>query len=579
MVLIQRFGALSLALASIARASYSDAHWYPTWTHSECEKETVTETKTKTKTEVETCYETTTVYGTTTVFSTISYGYTVTTEDVITSSITLTEEETITASFTTTDEETTTQTATYTSLVPTITTETFTYTTQIPTTVVSDETLTTTEYSTSIFTSVSTYSTSILSTLTSIFTTTDVSVSASPTTDFTTVTATEATTSFVTLISTTTFLTVSEVTLTDSTVSSTTFTTTQLITSVVPTTISQLVTNVVPTTITAPPNTITEPPVTVTVSSVITAVTTCAFTVPPSTTVTPYDVKSNLTWGCPPSSICQPPFPEPGCNIWATPPNRTYVCESASYCIDAPEYYPVRWPIFQTGWYRSTPGYFNLAPPAFGLSYDVFAEETVETTITTSGQTYVTTVETGDWTSQASITEFSTYVETYAPYPAISKRSRTLPASCYDTCNNAYLEAQKVGKVPALCDTNSIFRSYTQSCHNCAQEQVNWLDATEDYWYPTMSQFLDFCNATNPVPILNLTESAAGAVGTSAAGSTTSGAAPSSNTGFISAIPGSTTLACVVNFFICLIRYFVNFIYFIYLVNSFELLAEAFFGK
>ncbi|KAI1439572.1 hypothetical protein F5Y02DRAFT_405414 [Annulohypoxylon stygium] len=87
----------------------------------------------------------------------------------------------------------------------------------------------------------------------------------------------------------------------------------------------------------------------------------------------------------------------------------------------------------------------------------------------------------------------------FAKTQKLFTRDNSLPASCYDACNNAYLIAQQTGKVPALCAANSTFRSYTVSCENCVGKNV-----TNDY-PSVLKQFIDFCEATNPVPIFNST--------------------------------------------------------------------------
>ncbi|KAI1258823.1 hypothetical protein F5Y18DRAFT_433955 [Xylariaceae sp. FL1019] len=43
----------------------------------------------------------------------------------------------------------------------------------------------------------------------------------------------------------------------------------------------------------------------------------------------------------------------------------------------------------------------------------------------------------------------------------------TIPALCYDTCNNALVEAQSVGASPALCESDSNFSTYYQACDEC----------------------------------------------------------------------------------------------------------------
>ncbi|KAI0161758.1 hypothetical protein GGR52DRAFT_585987 [Hypoxylon sp. FL1284] len=524
MVRIRHVGALcAFAFASLAGAQnttddgLSADHW-PWPHHHHKETETVTET--------ETCY----VYETTTLFSTINY--------------TTTDEETTTTSVTVIDEETTTLITTYTSLVPTVTTDTFIVTTTIPTTVVSvsGSTQTTTEYSTSVYTTVSTYTTSVPYTFTDVVTTTFISVSASPTTNTATVTTTEATTSFVTLVSTSTFVTTSETTITDSEVSTATFTTTQVFTTVLPvtTTAPGAIVTAPQATVTVPPftvtniiirppvtATVTESPVTVTLVSDITSVSTCTVPPePPSIDVPQYDPLSELTWGCNPGTICAPPKPL-GCNIYAEPPAQDYVCESSSYCINAPLYYPVRWPQNQTSFYRTTPDYYNIPPPAFGLSYDIFAVTYVDTP---SG-----TIETGNWGSQTSITEWppSTTGSTtkavakrhpYAEYAKIGKRSGVMPPQCYSTCNDAYLEGQHTGKSEALCADDSLFRSYTKACQTCTEKTANWIDVIQGEWKPLFAQYLDYCMAHNPESIVPTAAQAD--VTSSPGGSTASGASP-----------------------------------------------------
>ncbi|RDW72939.1 hypothetical protein BP6252_06846 [Coleophoma cylindrospora] len=49
-----------------------------------------------------------------------------------------------------------------------------------------------------------------------------------------------------------------------------------------------------------------------------------------------------------------------------------------------------------------------------------------------------------------------------------SKRQiSAVPAMCYNECNNCYIEAQKTGKSPALCDAGSAFKQDYGACQQC----------------------------------------------------------------------------------------------------------------
>ncbi|RYP06003.1 hypothetical protein DL765_009651 [Monosporascus sp. GIB2] len=361
----------------------------------------------------------------------------------------------------------------------------------------------------------------------------------------TTDTATETTTEeeFVTITSTTTFVTVSEILVTDSVYTTSTFTTTQLITTTtqlpgsvttVPgptqtsivttiqpgTTQTSLVTIIEPGTTIVSPTTVTAPPVTVTLpgETVTTASSVCAAPTNPPGFNPVFDVSSDLTWGCRPGTVCSPVKPA-GCEIWADPPDPSYVCEP-SRCIPSPEYEPVIWTNNDTSYYPPTEGYFNLAPPAFGLSYDIFEVDVIVSTVKPKhGYPYVTTISTGNWESQSSITEWppsstssTDYAET-TPVPTtysyrshherslgLSKRGPTVPSVCYDRCNNAYLECQAVGKSPGLCREGSAFRDYYDACELCIEDHlVNFQITARDYLSPQFSQFLGYCAVTNPV--------------------------------------------------------------------------------
>jgi hypothetical protein len=103
-----------------------------------------------------------------------------------------------------------------------------------------------------------------------------------------------------------------------------------------------------------------------------------------------------------------------------------------------------------------------------------------------------------------------------APVPRIklkgSKRE-TIPAVCYAQCNNCYLEAQRVGKSPALCAPGSPFESDYASCQSCVAANGDLTKVSlQTYVVPEFEPFLSFCQAQPAIPEIS----------SSAAGTTTS---------------------------------------------------------
>lgn len=239
--------------------------------------------------------------------------------------------------------------------------------------------------------------------------------------------------------------------------------------------------------------------------------TTTEFVVPscPAPTPTPAptaQLQNSSTWGCPPGYFCAPPKPA-GCVVFEGPPPDNYVCQP-SECVIAPKFTPVTWgtPIYSndTSFYPLQPPYFNLDPQEFGLSFGIFAEEVITTTITDAyGHEFTTVFSTGDWASQATITAQPTDV--YSALPArralrraLFRRASPFPAMCYDDCNNPYLEAQAVGKTAALCATGSDFETGIQTCKDCIATHSSSTQQSLQQDSPSeFTQFTGYCDALN----------------------------------------------------------------------------------
>ena len=260
---------------------------------------------------------------------------------------------------------------------------------------------------------------------------------------------------------------------------------------------------VVTTTLVIPPITTTAPGDTI----VVTPLFDVSLCPAPTGNSAPLDPKSNLTFGCSPGRVCNPPKPQ-GCNFWPEPPRDDFLCEPAD-CIISPPFNNVTWPEGETSYYPPSYGYFDLNPNAFGLSYDIFEYQIYEqveddTTIT---------VTTGNWESQVSLSTWP-LPTTATTEPAkrssyldrvrrdISKRDVSTPAVCYAACNDAYKVALAVGKSDSLCAEDSTFQDAYAACTTCVADRGNTTkeDAIREYVEPEFDQFLNFCGGRAAEP-------------------------------------------------------------------------------
>ncbi|KAL2190469.1 hypothetical protein L209DRAFT_182317 [Thermothelomyces heterothallicus CBS 203.75] len=245
--------------------------------------------------------------------------------------------------------------------------------------------------------------------------------------------------------------------------------------------------------------TTTLPPVTVTLpgSTVIRDVSVCPAPTNTAPVPRPQTTQRQL-WGCDPGYVCNLPKPA-GCNLWAEPPDRDFVCDPR-YCQPAPPVPDVQWPKNGTGYFPPVEGYFNLNPNAFGLSYEIFELNEVVTKI--GGKK--TTITTGNWVSQTDLTHFPPEPTSdatgekayYARDTRLRKRDETIvPAVCFLPCNLAFLETQRVGLVPELCEDGSPFLEANNACLGCIETNSLDLKTTlRAYLGDEFSQFWDFCD-------------------------------------------------------------------------------------
>lgn len=236
-------------------------------------------------------------------------------------------------------------------------------------------------------------------------------------------------------------------------------------------------------------------------------------------------------WGCPPGWLCKPV--QENCNFEAGIPAENFYC-SPNECIPAEVIAAVLPTWDDTPFGNSTPlenpalqvnaidSFFNMAPPDFGLTYEIFV-----------------------------VNEAFTVTQTIYHQPTQTVAARqaqtTIPGACYPWCNNCLLEAQSLGKTPALCQPNSAYEVSLGQCEQCISAHKSDSSGSFVEIAQQFQQFLDYCGqfstivatvsststSTGPAgstltTVLSGTSSLAIPTGTSVSGTTLPITAPSS---------------------------------------------------
>ena len=198
----------------------------------------------------------------------------------------------------------------------------------------------------------------------------------------------------------------------------------------------------------------------------------------PTYTAAIIPLPSDYTWGCPPGYLCKPV--QEDCNFEVGLPSEGYYCAPDECIAVTPLPTPQLWNpnIYGNASPATDPNlkfnvvdhYFNMNPRDYGLSYDIFAGTEVIT-----------------YTSTTTILE--------APTQAVRARQAqtSVPAACYPWCNNCLLEAQAVGKTPALCVPGSPFEIDVNDCEQCIAYHKS--DSTGSFVQiaPQFQQFINYC--------------------------------------------------------------------------------------
>ncbi|KAF7883551.1 uncharacterized protein EAF02_005471 [Botrytis sinoallii] len=108
--------------------------------------------------------------------------------------------------------------------------------------------------------------------------------------------------------------------------------------------------------------------------------------------------------------------------------------------------------------------------------------------------------------------------------------STVVPAACYSVCNNAYVDALKIGNEPSLC-SNSPFNKDYSSCQECvAANSSDPAAVNEEYLEPQFRRFFQYCASLN-----------ASSIASSIVESTTVATSLSVASSLLSSLPNFTT--------------------------------------
>ncbi|KAK0674454.1 hypothetical protein QBC41DRAFT_308720 [Cercophora samala] len=82
--------------------------------------------------------------------------------------------------------------------------------------------------------------------------------------------------------------------------------------------------------------------------------------------------------------------------------------------------------------------------------------------------------------------------------------SDTVPAVCFSYCDSAYLEAQRLGESPELCQKDAVFLSVFADCTACLKgntDNARYSAIERAYIKPNFQPWLDFCSASFPTMV------------------------------------------------------------------------------
>jgi hypothetical protein len=227
-------------------------------------------------------------------------------------------------------------------------------------------------------------------------------------------------------------------------------------------------------------------------STSLTGLVVCPSRITNPTYTPPTPLPTDYSWGCPPGRLCTPP--KVGCNFEANPPAESYVCRPEE-CLPAPgipDY--VLNATFPNptdtdcAWYEPPPGFFNLNPEFFGLTYDIFDIFGQPVCEPKDGW--------GDyWKDNKKIkARRNSRITRANPLASIKARqSARAPAQCYSVYNRAEIVGEQSGLVRAICADGSPFQSALAACRRCNTANADSREPTRTF--PELARYINYCNS------------------------------------------------------------------------------------
>lgn len=203
-----------------------------------------------------------------------------------------------------------------------------------------------------------------------------------------------------------------------------------------------------------------------------------------------------------PGTLCTPP--QIGCNFERNPPGENYVCapEECKPVPPIPDYVNSSSPgrtDADCAWYVPPPGFFNLNPEDFGLTYaifDIYGQPVCEE-------------PSKDWGDAG-------WGDSKGPKGKPPRRRRTrrtnnplahlvqrqagsiiyAPADCYPEYNAASIIGQGAGyRYPNLCEPGTSFQEALEVCRSCAAASS---ESIGQRTYHELQDYVDWCEDNQP---------------------------------------------------------------------------------
>lgn len=165
---------------------------------------------------------------------------------------------------------------------------------------------------------------------------------------------------------------------------------------------------------------------------------------------------------------------------------------------DIPSDFNTSWPNpteSSCAWYEPPPGYFNLNPEHFGLSFaifDIYGQPVCDLAPPAAGWS--------DWSDTGKPPRrYRPRRMTNNPLAALLRRQSLAvgPEECYAVFNGASVVGQQAGYVyDRLCAAGTAFQNAITDCQSCARENASGSSGVESF--PELQEYQNWCEDHAP---------------------------------------------------------------------------------